>query len=94
MHGAGAALTVIAALLCAGKGDDLANTIQQRRAGIDSKVVVLAVNPQRDWGRSVNRRTIRDYRMRFIRVKLSAPRNDGGCRAASHRQEKVPAVRI
>src|SRR5207253_1147674 len=52
MHRAGAALAVITAFLRAGEGDGLANTIQQRRARIDSKVVVFAVNPQRDWDSS------------------------------------------
>ena len=94
MHRAGAALTVIAAFLCAGEGDGLANTIQQRRARIDSKVVVFAVNPQRDWDSSLNRRTAGYYRVRLVRVKWSASRNDGGCRTTSHRQEKFPAARI
>ena len=53
MHRARAALAVIAAFLRAGEGDSLANTIQQRRARIDSKVVVFAVNPQRDWDSSL-----------------------------------------
>src|SRR5258708_5668052 len=94
MHRAGAALTVIAAFLRAGEGDGLANTIQQRRARIDSKVMVFTVDPQRDWDSSLNRRTVREYRMRFVRVERSASRNYGGCRTASHRQEKFPAVRI
>ena len=94
MHRAGAALTVIAAFFGAGEGDGLANTIQQRRARIDSKVVVFAVNPQRDWDSSLNMRTVGYYRVRFLRVEWSASRNDGGCRTTSHRQEKFPAVRI
>ena len=94
MHGAGAALTVIATFLRAGEGDSLANTIQQRRARIDSKVVVFAVNPQRDWDGSLNMRTVRYYPARLVRVERSASSNDGGCCTASHGQEKFPAVRI
>jgi hypothetical protein len=94
MHRARAALTVIAAFLRAGEGDRFANTIQQRRARIDLEAVVFAVNPQRDWDSSLSVRTIRYYRVRFVRVERSASRNDGGCRTTSHRQEKFPAVRI
>src|SRR2546421_4147973 len=94
MHRAGAALTVIAAFLCAGEGDGLANAIQQRRARIDSKVMVFAINPQRDWDGSLKMRMVRYYRVRFVRVEWSASRNDGGCRTASHSQEKFPAVRV
>ncbi len=94
MHRAGAALTVIAPFLRAGEGDGFANAIQQRRARIDSKVVVFAVNPQRDWDSSLNMWTVRYYRVRFVRVEWSASRNDGGCGTTSHGQEKFPAVRI
>src|SRR5437879_3421584 len=94
MHRARAALTVIAAFLRAGEDDGLANAIQQRRARINSKVVVFAVNPQRDGDSSLNMRTVRGYRVPFVRVEWSASRNDGGCRTTSHGQEKFPAVRI
>src|SRR5258706_16094234 len=94
MHRACAALTVIAAFLRAGEGDGLANTIQQRRARIDSKVMIFSVNPQRDWDSSLNGQMVRGCRVRFIRVERSASRNDGGCRTTSHRQEKFPAVRV
>src|SRR5207302_8891586 len=63
MHRACAALTVITTFLRAGEGDRLANTIQQRRARIDSKEVVFAINSQRDWDSSLNRRMVRCYRV-------------------------------
>src|SRR6266550_43651 len=46
VHRAGAALTVIASLFRAGERDGLTNAIEQRRPRVDTKPVLLAVDPQ------------------------------------------------
>src|ERR1700682_4026228 len=41
VHGARAALSVVAALLCSGKGDRLTNAIEQRRPQVNEKPLLL-----------------------------------------------------
>src|SRR6266850_3968788 len=96
MHRARAALTVITSFLRAGESHGLANAIQERRAGIDSKVVVFAINPQRDGESSLN---IRPLRVRFaLRIAAVVDRRASShhCRrgSASHGQQKVPPAWI
>ncbi len=47
VHRARAALAVIASLLRAGEMQMLSQAIEKTRAGIDPKIVLLAVNPKR-----------------------------------------------
>ena len=49
VHRARAALAVIASLLRAGQVQVLTETIEQRRARIDSQIIFLAIHTQRDW---------------------------------------------
>ena len=49
VHRARAALAVIASLLRSGQMQVLAETIEQRRARIDSQIVFLAIHTERDW---------------------------------------------
>jgi len=63
MHRAGPTLAMIAAFLRAGEGHSLADAIQQRCAGINSKMMVFSVNPQRDRDSSGNIPRVCDCRM-------------------------------
>jgi hypothetical protein len=95
MHSAGAALTMIATFLRAGESNGLANAIQQCCARINSKLVVFAVNPQRDWDSSMNIRLLPNCRPRFVRLVVwRTPSNDRRSRAASHCQKKFPTTRV
>ena len=49
VHRARAALAVITALLRSGESNGLAEAIEQRRSRIDAKLVLLAIDAQRDW---------------------------------------------
>ncbi len=48
MHGAGAALPLVTALLGAGQGKMVAKSVQQRRPGVQRQVVVAAVDVKRE----------------------------------------------
>ncbi len=85
MDRASPTLAMIAAFLRAGEGNDLANTIQQSRARIDSQLVVFAVNPQCDWYSSLNTRRVRSLRPRFVMTGCSTSANNGRCGTTSHR---------
>jgi hypothetical protein len=54
MHGARAALPVIATLLCSGERDRFANAIQQRCSRINVQLVVLAIDTQSNGNRAVD----------------------------------------
>ena len=64
VHGARAALPVVAALLRAGEGDGLAEAVEQRRPRVDAEPVLLAVDAQRDRDRALDARRLRDRRGR------------------------------
>ena len=93
MHCAGAALAMITTFLRAGERNGLTDAIQQRRARIDAKRVILAVNAQRDRDGPLNVGRGRDC-LGAIRAHRSASCNDGGRRSASHGPQKIPARRI
>ena len=76
MDGAGAALAVVAALLRAGEVSSFAQAVEQRRARIDVKLVLLAVDPQRDWHRAAP----------------PGRRNVTGCRALGHEVTRIDAA--
>src|SRR2546427_7406072 len=82
MHRAGPALAMITTFLRAGEGNGLTDAIQQRRARIDAKMVVLAVNAQRDRDGALNVGPVRDCRKRAtlcgatVRAHRCAPSND------------------
>jgi hypothetical protein len=46
MHGAGAALAVIAAFLGAGQGNGFAQAIQERRARVEAQPVLASIDAQ------------------------------------------------
>jgi hypothetical protein len=46
MHGAGAALAVVAAFLGAGQGEGFAQAIEERRARVEAQPMLPAVDPQ------------------------------------------------
>src|SRR5882672_10740359 len=99
MHRAGAALAVIATFLRARESNGLADAIQQRRARINAKMVVLSVNAQRDRDSAVDAALIRDFpgwaalRASSFRVRRAAD-HDCGCRTTSHGPQKIPPGRI
>ena len=72
MHRARAALPVIAALFRSGEGDGLAEAIEQRRPRIDAKLVVLAVDAQRDRDRALDVRPV-GARGRLARPSVLRP---------------------
>ena len=76
VHGARAALPVVAALLRAGEGDGLAEAIEQRRPRVDAQPLLLAVDAQRDRDRALDARP--------ARAAPAAPRSAAGCDAGAH----------
>src|SRR3954470_21046579 len=48
VHGARTALSVVAALFRAGQGDGLAQTVEQRRAWVHAKPMLLAIDAKHD----------------------------------------------
>src|SRR5256885_2943572 len=64
MHCTCAALAVVTALLRSGESNGLTEAIQQRRPWVHVKLMVLAVNPQRDRDRALDVRSVRAGRGR------------------------------
>src|SRR5258707_15328654 len=97
MDGAGAALTVITTFLRAGESNGLADAIQQGRTRVDAKMVVLAINAERDWDRTLNIGRVCDCCRRATlcgRASRCTPSYDCGRRRASNCPQKIPASRI
>src|SRR4051794_5365480 len=59
MHRAGAALSMIAALLRSGESHGLADAIEKCRAWIDPELIIVAIDAQRDLDFAPNIRPIR-----------------------------------
>ena len=66
VHRARATLAVVAALLCTGEDDALANAIEQCGSRIDAKLAVHAIDAQDDRDRSLDIRFIGDYRAAVV----------------------------
>src|SRR6267142_928648 len=97
MHCASAALAVIATFLGPGESKGLTNAIQQGRTRINAKMVVLAVDAQRDWDGTRDVGAVRDCpRLAALcgRAHRRAPGNDCGCGSTPHSLQKCPACRI
>ena len=100
MHRASAALAVITTFLGASESNGLADAIQQRRARVNAKMVVFAIDVQRDRDSARDGGSARDCRRRAalcrsaIRANRCATSNDCDSRSTSHRAQKCPAARI
>ena len=62
MDRAGAALAVITTFLRASESNGLTDAIQQRRARVDAKMVILAVDAERDRDGTLDIGRVRDCR--------------------------------
>jgi hypothetical protein len=58
MHCARAALPVVTALLRSGERNRLTDAIEERCPRVDAKVVILAVDAQRNWDHALDVRRI------------------------------------
>src|SRR5258705_6576572 len=85
MHRTCAALPVVAALLRSCESNGFTDAIEERRTRVNAKLVVLAVDTQRDRDRALDVRPVRNFRGRgtllgsAVSVRRSGPRNDCGC---------------
>src|SRR5262245_39468071 len=97
MHGACAALPVVAALLRPGESNRLTDAIEQRRPRINAKLPVLAVDTQRDGDRARNARRVRNRSKRAalaesaVRVHWCAHCYNCTCCSLSCGPKKCPA---
>ena len=86
-HRAGAALTVVATLLRSGQADMLAKRVEQRRAHIESKPVIAAVDLERDLGWCARIRGRRGA----CRLRAGGARENGNCgRRGGGHQKRSP----
>src|SRR5262245_23755869 len=87
---------MIATFLRAGQGYRLPDAIQERRSRINSKMMVLAIDTQRDWDGSLDIRRVRTRIGLCGSAMVDGRTSSNDCRRSgtSNGQQKFPAGRI